>query len=513
VLSQRWRNRLSIGTDDRRATIAPSPPQAAQPGELSAITALARQGQYERAAALAETLTARYPRDPRPWAELARYRLMTGRQAQGVEAIQRLEKLAPDDPVTFNFIGGLYSLADLPLRAAPHFRRAAQARPDHPRFVYDLAASQRMTGALDDALRTVERAIALDPANTEALWVRSDLRQATAERNNIDDLEARLRAPLDPRQEVFVRYTLARECEEVGDWARAFGHLQRGAALQSSFQRYEVDRDVKTLDAFRRRHTADAVAQASPGSEDDRPIFIVGLPRTGTTLVERILGAHPKVRLIGESSAFDRVLLDLALEHRLTGAESVLAESGLSLPMHRLGEGYLAQATAPPRLRFIDKQPRNGLNVGFIRAALPNARIVLLDRGPMDACWAMHKALFQNGSYPFSVDLADLADYYAAWRRLADHWLEAFGDAIVHIRYEDLVQDFAGQARRLVAGCGLDWNPSCLAFHKSTRPSSTASAVQIRRPLYASSIGLWRRYETQLAPLADRLRALGVDVD
>jgi hypothetical protein len=131
----------------------------------------------------------------------------------------------------------------------------------------------------------------------------------------------------------------------------------------------------------------------------------------------------------------------------------------------------------------------------------------------MDACWAIHKALFQNGAYPFSIGLADLAEYYAAWRRLADHWLEAFGDAIVHIRYEDLVQDFASEARRLVAGCGLGWNPSCLAFHRIARPSSTASAVQIRRPLYATSIGLWRRYERQLAPLADRLRALGVDID
>lgn len=515
ALSLRPRNRLSIDLYGWRAVIAASPPQAAQPGELSAIIDLARQGQYERAAALAEALTTRYPRDPRPWAELARYRLMSGRQAKAVEAIQRLETLAPDDPITFNFIGGLYSLADLPLRAAPHFRRAAQAKPDNPRFVYDLAASQRMTGALDDALRTVERAIALDPANTEALWVRSDLRQATAERNNIDDLEARLQRPLDPQREVFVRYALARECEEVGDWARAFDHLKRGAALQSGFQRYEVGRDVATLDALRRWHTGDAVAQSLPGSEDDRPIFVVGLPRTGTTLVERVLCGHPRVRTIGESSGLDRALLDLAAEHRLPAAESALARFGLTLPMRRLGDDYLALTAhdANPRRRFLDKQPRNSLNVGFIRAALPNARIVLVDRRPMDACWAIHKALFQNGSYPFSVNLSDLADYYAAWRRLADHWLDTFGEAIVHLRYEDLVQDFANEARRLVAGCALDWTPNCLAFHKSAKPSSTASAVQIRRPIYAGSIGLWRRYETQLAPLADRLRTLGVDID
>ncbi len=506
---------MANAAERRRAIIAISPPQAAAPGELASIAALARQGQYERAAAAAAALTQRYPRDPRPWAELARYRLITGRQAEGVQAIERLEKLSPDDPASSNFIGSLYSLADLPQRAAPHFRRAAQAKPDNPRFVYDLAASQRMIGALDDALRTVERAIELDPANTEALWVRSDLRQATAERNNVGDLEARLRGPLDPQREVFIRYALARECEEVGDWSRAFDHLQRGAAIRNGAQRYDVGRDVVALDALRRRHTSAAVAQASAGADDGRPIFVLGLPRTGTTLVERILGGHPKVRPIGESFAFDRALLDLAAANGRSAAETALAEVGLSLPMRQLGDAYLGQAghAVPPRLRFIDKQPRNSLNVGLIRAALPNASIVFLDRGPMDACWAIHKALFSNGAYPFSCDLMDLADYYAAWRRLADHWLDAFGDAIVHVRYEDLVQDFANQARRLVAGCGLDWNPSCLAFHKSARPSSTASAVQIRRPLYTSSIGLWRRYETQLAPLADRLRALGVEID
>jgi len=482
---------------------------------LSAVAHLTRRGLYDRAADEAKALARRYPRDPRPWAELAHALVAAGRREQGLHAIKRFERLSPNTPASLNLTGRLYSLADLPARALPFFRRAAEAQPQNGRYVYDLAAAQRMTGAIDLAQKTVQRAIDLDPSNTEALWVRSDLRQATPQQNNIEDLERRLSPALAPEAEVFIRYALVRECEEAGEWARAFSHLERGAALRRQGRSYSVGRDVAGLEALRRHQNRGAVAAAGPGSNDPRPIFVVGLPRTGTTLVERVLSGHPKVRSIGESWAFDRTLLDLARAAGLDSAEGTLARGGLGLSMVELGDGYCAAASygMAPKLRWVDKQPRNYLNIAMIRAALPRAGLVLVDRSPMDACWAIYKTLFRGDSYQFSADLIDLAEYYAAWRRLTNHWLDAFGETMVHVRYEALVQTFSEEARRLTAGCGLDWTPSCLAFHKSPTPSSTASAVQIRRPVYTSSVGLWRRYAAQLEPLAERLRALGVEVD
>lgn len=440
---------------------------------------------------------------------------MLGQRNEGLAAIARMERLLAaqaDGAAWSNLIGRLYSLADLPARAAPHFRRAVKIAPDNGRFVYDLAACERMIGDLDAARQDIDRALVLDPSNAEALWVRSDLDRASPEHNHIEDLERRLAAGLDPEREIFARYALARECEEIGAWAEAFGHVERGAALRRQglrYQglRYDVRRDVAALDRLRAHHTRAAATRAAQGCDDPRPIFIVGLPRTGTTLVERILAGHPRVRLLGETSAFDRALIDVSQATGLGAGEAAVAEAGLDLPMDRLGMAYLTSAgvEGSRELRFVDKQPRNSLNVALIAAALPRARIVLVDRDPIDACWAIHKTLFLGGAYPFAASLPDLADYYAAWRRLADHWLAEFQGQIVHVRYEAVVRDFGAEARRLVAGCGLDWSPKCLDFRSGARPSSTASAVQIRRPLYASSIGLWRHYQAELSPLIERL--------
>ena len=194
------------------------------------------------------------------------------------------------------------------------------------------------------------------------------------------------------------------------------------------------------------------------------------------------------------------------------------AENGaasLKMDFSRLGRNYIAaarQATDSTSPHFIDKLPLNFLYCGLIHRALPNAKIIHMVRNPLDTCYAVYKTLFGQ-AYPFSYDLDELANYYIAYRKLMTHWQKVIPGVIIDIAYEDVVADFEQQARRLIDNCGLDWEPECLEFHKSKAVSTTASAVQIRQPVYTSSIQKWRYYERQLAPLKARLVAAGLVTD
>jgi hypothetical protein len=207
----------------------------------------------------------------------------------------------------------------------------------------------------------------------------------------------------------------------------------------------------------------------------------------------------------GELLAFGQVLSAASAAAGIAGKHA-LVDHSLSLDMRALGQAYLD--TVQPRIGkttfFIDKLPLNYFYVGLIRAALPQARLIFVDRDPMDTIWAVYKAFFV-GAYPFAYDLDELARYYLAWRTLMDHWLDQFGDAILRVRYEDIVADTQTVARRLVAHCGLPWQPECAAPEANHAPVATASAVQVRHPIHARSVGRWERHAEDLAPVLARM--------
>jgi hypothetical protein len=238
------------------------------------------------------------------------------------------------------------------------------------------------------------------------------------------------------------------------------------------------------------------------------------MPRTGTTLVERILGSHSQVFPAGELSNFSLELIALVRKatrgRRLSRVEFVAASA--TVDFRTLGEAYLA-ATRPlrdTRPRFIDKLPFNFLYAGLIHLALPKAKIVNLQRHPMDTCYAVYKQLFRD-AYPFSYDLDELGPYYIAYHQLMRHWNEVMPGVIHTIRYETLVAGLEEESRRLLAYCNLPWEDQCLRFHENRQASTTASATQVRQPVYSSSIGKWRRYERQLEPLRRLLEDAGID--
>ena len=237
-------------------------------------------------------------------------------------------------------------------------------------------------------------------------------------------------------------------------------------------------------------------------------IFVLGLPRSGTTLVDRILSSHSSVDSMGEITDFAQTMTRLcwSLDKRQ------LLETSVRVDPDRLGQSYVRSvasygSNAP---FFIDKTPINFLYIGLIAKALPGASIVHLRRHPVDSCLSMYRNLFQSG-YPFSYDLNDLADYYIAYDALMKHWRSVFPGIVLDVSYEELVDDQERVSRDIVAHCGLEWEPGCLEFDRNTAPVATASAAQVRNPIYRDALARWQRFETWLSPLIERLRKAGVE--
>jgi tetratricopeptide (TPR) repeat protein len=458
------------------------------------------------------------PRDAKLLINRAQCLLALGRLPEACEAAAAAQLNAPPDAVVFDAIGSLFSHANDQQRALAAFEQAVALAPGNPHFIFNRATVYRFLGRLAEAEADYDRVIALKPADYEAYKNRSDLRTQSVDANHIGELEALIaKGVSDWRGYVQVRYALAKEYEDIGGYAKSFQHLRQGATKRREHMRYDVATDAATVDWIIDAFPA-APRQTGSGEEapSDAPIFIVGLPRSGTTLVDRILGSHSQVHSAGELDHFALCIVDTV--RRGSGAaplprrELIARSAGLDFPA--LGREYLERArrTAATDDRFTDKMPLNYLYCGLIRRALPNARIVHVIRRPMAACYAMYKTLFKDG-YPFSYDLGEIGRYYIGYRRLMDHWQATMPGAIHSLSYEALVADQAGGTRALLEFCGLEWQDSCIEFHRNPSPTTTASAAQVRRRIYATSVSQWRHYAAELGELSGLLRAAGIVTD
>ena len=401
-------------------------------------------------------------------------------------------------------------------KAVQLYKKASKLEPKQAVHFYNVACMQRSLGELEAAEANYDQAIRLNSADYESFKIRSDLRQQTEDRNHVAELEQLLEKGIeDERGEVQVRYAVAKELEDLGEPARSFEHLKVGSDSRRKLMRYDVAHDLETVHAITSTFGADVFAAGEGGLDSPEPIFILGMPRTGTTLVERILASHSDVFSAGELNNFAAQLMSMLRSQNTNKRVSrvELVQASATLDFAALGAAYL-QSTRPftgHTPRFIDKMPLNYLYVGLIHLALPNAKIINLHRDPMDTCYAVYKQLFVD-AYPFSYDLEELAKYYVAYHHLMEHWNTVLPGVIHTVKYEDVVNDLEGESRKLLDYCGLDWQAQCLNFHENKEASTTASTAQIRRPVYRSSIGKWRNYSDQLRPLADILGKGGVDI-
>jgi tetratricopeptide (TPR) repeat protein len=478
------------------------------------VARLMQARDWRAAAAACQRLTAQYPNFAGGWIAAGQIALALGRRQDARDAADAAEGCAPSDPVIWDAIGTLRSYVGDQQRALAAYNRALALAPQNPQFIYNRAAVRRFVGDLEGAEEDYDRVIAIKPLDYEAYLNRSELRVQTTARNHVPQLEALAAKEIaDWRGDVPLRFALAKEYEDVGEYAKSFEQLRRGAKRRREHMRYDVAADVETVDWIMRAFP-DGPSNA-PDAGEDAPIFIVGLPRSGTTLVERMLGNHSLVSSAGELDSFALAIVDAARQR--TGRPHVprpeLVALSATLNFTALGQDYLQRARAAfggPG-RFIDKMPLNYLYCGLIRRALSGAKIIHVTRHPMAVCYAMYKTLFKNG-YPFSYDLGEIARYYIAYRRLMQHWRATMPDAIHELCYESLIADQRGEMRALLRFCGLEWEEACIDFQQNATATTTASASQVRRPLYESSVSKWRHYETQLAELSAQLKSAGIDL-
>lgn len=393
--------------------------------------------------------------------------------------------------------------------ARNHYARSVELAPDEGQYHYNLATVERFLGNIEAALVAVSRCIELRPDDDDAHLLRAGLRTQTAESNNVEELEAAYeRAEDQPRRRVRLCYALAKELENIGDYEKSFKYLSEGATLRRSGMQYTPQNDLDAMQKIRETYTAEIFDGHVAGHISAEPIFVIGMPRTGTTLVERILSSHSVVHPAGELETFSVELVKhckMVEGEAPSRAADMVATSAL-IDFTALGEDYIA-GTRPgtgETAHFVDKLPLNFLYAGLIHLALPKAKIILLERGPMDTCYAIYKTLFE-GVYPFSYDLEELATYFAAYRQLIDHWQSVMPGVIHVVKYEELVTDPKPVVDNLLSHCSLSYEDACRRFYENRNVSTTASAVAVRGDLFQSSIGSWRNYEQQLKPVIEIL--------
>ena len=466
-------------------------------------------GRFEEALALAEDAVAGARTCVPAHGFLASVLLKLGRTPDAEHVIARASDLGTGVADAYDGLAFVAMALGLHARSNELYRRATQVAPADPRFWYNLACSERSLGRLVEAEVACDHAIGLDGSQYASHLLRSELGVQSPESNHIRELEAALaRAGDDYRARVFLGYALAKELDDLGRFDEAFHWFSRAANARRARLEYDVAMDERKLLRIAEvysHHRRVGSRTADPRSVDSsRYIFIIGLPRSGTTLVERILSALPGVRANGETDHFSRALLAAA-----RGAGDVFARAAAADP-EAVATGYarLAEPGVPAEF-IIEKMPLNYLYVGAIRQALPNAKIVLVSRQPLDSCFAMYRTLFAAG-YPFSYDLADLGRYYAAYRQLMNHWHAGDAEPLHQVVYEDLVREPRPNGMLIAQHCGLKWSDSAIEIQNNTSVSLTASAAQVRRPIYGSSSGRWQHYRHHLGVLIDTLRRLGV---
>lgn len=439
--------------------------------------------------------------------QFAEASMFCGRHDCALQQLEDLETEAANDPVLLQHIAEYYGHTGKHERAHRCYERAVELEPDSPRSRYNLAASLVAIGELELAEEAFTRVIEANPDDYDAWQNRSNLRRQAPGDNHVAELVAQLRRlPPGAPGEAPLCYALAKEYEDLGDYDSSFAFLERGARSRRRRMNYDVAGDVGIMHRIRETAVAPK-GRAAPGSPQPGPIFITGLPRSGTTLVDRIVSSHSAVESMGEINDFALALT------RLGGVvdKHALLQASIDIDPASLGNAYLESVDNYGRTTpfFIDKTPANYLYIGLLRRALPAAPVLHLARHPVDSCLAMYRTLFRMG-YPFSYDLDDLATYYIAYHRLMEHWRSLFPDDIVDIRYEALVEDQESVSRHIIAACGLDWEDSCLRFEHNTSPVATASAAQVRKPIYRDAVARWRHYEKHLHPLIARLDEAGI---
>jgi tetratricopeptide (TPR) repeat protein len=466
--------------------------------------ALYTQGRFEEAVGAFKQSLRLKPNHAETYFSISAALYRQNRFEEAVAACRKALRINPNYAEAHNSLGAALLRLGMPDEAIAALRKAIELKPDLAAAHHSLAVTLKQLGRFSEAAKSFEQAIGLAPANVYFRLAASGLKRFVAGDPRLAELEemAKDSTSRPVRDQIELHFALGKAYDDMGRCAEAFGNWLAGNTLKRQQIGYDEAKTLEELDQVRSVYTSEFI-QASQGTgyPSSVPIFIIGMPRSGSTLIEQILASHPRVFGAGE-------LHDLAaaVESTLMGSGS---SAGTKQKMQDIGARYVAaiERRAPGAIRITDKLPRNFIFAGLIHLALPNAAIIHTIRDPIDTCLSCFSTLF-TAEQDFTYDLAELGRYYRRYQSLMAHWHRALPSGrILDVRYEDVVADLEGQARRIVANCGLDWDPQCLAFHKTERVVQTASATQVRQPIYKDAVERWRRYEEFLVPLMAELKS------
>ncbi|MDQ7048839.1 MAG: sulfotransferase [Enterobacterales bacterium] len=445
--------------------------------------------------------------------------IYAGEIAKAIASIDKLYQQTSDDHLFLSKLAELYLHTGQHQKVLLCHQKALQLQPTNNQYRYNLAAAHISLGQFEQSRQILLQLIKDCPQDFDAYYMLAGLAKASQDHQHIDLFKKQLeKFDKYPQAEISLKYALGKEYEDIGGndyYKLAFQQFDQAAKARRQKLSYQVDTDLSAIKSiqqvFSKASNKATESRRESFNRGQTPIFILGLPRSGTTLVESLLSSHEKIASLGEINCFALSLMNQVGYHK---NKLDLIEKSAVIDFAELGEKY-QYATAGYGLKapfLIDKTPLNFLYIGLIKQALPQAKIIHLKRHPLDACFAMYKTLFRMG-YPFSYDLSDLAQYYAAYQQLMTHWNQLYPNQIFNLNYRDLVHAPEVQVYNLCDYCGVEFYAEILDFYQQKKTVATASAAQVRQPLYKSSVDRWKSYSVELQGLKRQLESLGVDCE
>lgn len=485
------------------------------PNQVEAIRLLAahaaKHHQHKDAEVFLNQAISVDPSYSRAWLDLSSTQLELGKFQEAINSATKSVNLLPNIAKPYIYLANAQAKNNQPELAITTYKKALETTPSHEGAYAGLSHQLKTIGRQEEAIAAHRENIQLNPSNTDSYWnlanmktFRFDTREVATMQNLLQDENL---ASLGKSQ---LANALGLEHESRKDYQAAFNYFQHCNEAQRQQEVYDPVANEVNMDTLISIFNPDFIEKhAAAGISDASPIFIVGLPRSGSTLLEQILASHSQVEgthELGELDIIAKTFTRNNIKHQR------YPETLSNLPSNvwtKIGEEYIerTQKYRSNKVFFIDKNPNNFTHIGLLQLALPNAKIINAKRHPLDSCFGSYKQLFAKGQ-PFTYDLTEIGEYYLGYQKLMDHWHKVFPNKVLDVNYEDVVGNLEQQVRRLLEHCDLPFEESCLNFHDTKRSVKTASSEQVRKPIYSSSVNLWRHYEPYIDELIEVLEPL-----
>ena len=484
-----------------------------EPDNIEALRLLAQIAIVDKRYVIAEGLLRKIaksaPEQSVAYHDLGRFLVDRSRLPEATDLFRKAIEINPSNYSNYLALGNTLSILGLTVEALAAFEKCLELEPREPSALLGRGHLLRIQGRRDEATASYKKCADLQPEFGAAFWCLASLKDHRFSDEDVSEMQRRIETGgLNAESEINFRFALARAYENLGDFEAAWQQYQQGNEQKRERVQYDPvnveSKHDRLIEVFTAGLLQEKISRATVGPT---PIFILGVPRSGSTLIEQILASHSMVEGAGELPQI--IMMSAALGKGRPGdlAYPELLRQIDREEMASLGKGYI-ERTAPHRHEdlpyFTDKMPANFSHTGFIQLILPNAKIIDARRNPLDACVGNYRQLFAQGKKQ-SYDLQELGEHYLQYRRMMDHWDEVLPGRILHVQYEDVVSDLESQVRRILDYCGLPWEDACLNFFESDRAVNTASAEQVREPIYKDAVGYWKNYESHLGELRDVL--------